>query len=557
MYICSTNPDGMILTLTEIQTKFDNPTKAIGNNKVYDLSNRNKTLKEEHAYLMMHVHGIGLTDYLTKISGLENDEQILLRRKYSRSNKALWSDVLRLVDKIFSARGTIRNYDIKSDTLKKDFISKLEKLSNGYSLNKFIKTFWLDKLVVDPNGLFLVENKDGEAWPTYKSISTIRDYKVIGQKPEYVIFEPYKVMEEGKESEYVRVYDDAYDYLFKLENNKLIQVQDQTYVNPWGYVPAMVVSDIINSVNSDFKRSVIDEQCELADEYLRDNSALSIMKFLHEYPIFWMYLFACENCKGTKIVDGKQCPSCGGTGYSMKKDISKVYGIKPPTDREQPIITPNIAGYISPDKTSFDLINVELDKLSKMIKASHWGSTLEQIDNETATGKYIDSLPVSDRLNKYDDSVELCETILTNYLGEFYYGNVIYKGCSIHYSRNHIIESPEQLLNKYMEAKSKGSNIEVLDYLLNRYFESEYQNDALMLGYSKRLIEFEPYPHNTIEEVKGFAEGTQEFKRKLYFDKFKLTKTKEEIINPALTLEKFNSELDTFILKQYETKEVQ
>ena len=88
--------------------------------------------------------------------------------------------------------------------------------------------------------MFFVEYKDKSAYPTYKSISTIRDYKTNGRGVDWVIFEPIKVEKDNKIVEKVRVYDSEYDYMYLFENQTLTLIEEETFKNQWGYVPAYI-----------------------------------------------------------------------------------------------------------------------------------------------------------------------------------------------------------------------------------------------------------------------------------------------------------------------------
>ncbi len=80
---------------------------------------------------------------------------------------------------------------------------------------KWLKTYFVDKYVIDPNGFFLIEYKNTEAYPTYKSILTVADYVQKGQSLEYIIFEPVTIKEENKEDYcYHYHYHDKSDHFF-------------------------------------------------------------------------------------------------------------------------------------------------------------------------------------------------------------------------------------------------------------------------------------------------------------------------------------------------------
>lgn len=56
------------------------------------------------------VNGKNVPEYLNQISGFENDAQYKARKKYVKSTKHIVANLLRHVDKCFSAKGTVRMY---------------------------------------------------------------------------------------------------------------------------------------------------------------------------------------------------------------------------------------------------------------------------------------------------------------------------------------------------------------------------------------------------------------------------------------------------------------
>lgn len=524
-------------------------------------------LKKEHSELLMHVHGIGVTEYLTKIEGLENEIKINLRKKLARSNKDLFADILRPTDKIFNSDGGSKVYHFSgSDKRNQEILqNKLSDIVDGYSLSEWLETYFIDKYVTDPNGLFMIEHDDGIPYPTYKSIYSIKAYEQKGRYIEWMIFEPETIYDEKGKEDYkeVRVYDNTGDYLYKVKGDNITLIDE--YPNPWGYVPAITCSDLIDTITG-YKKTPVDEQKEIAGEYLRDVSVKTLFKYHHGFPLFWMYMSTCPVCKGfgeiNREKEGKMiqssCPQCNGTGYSVKKDVSDVTAIKPPDNNETPQITPNIAGYITPPIDSWQQMTEELKVLRDMVYFSHWGTIINRDDNEkTAFEVGTNIQPMQDRLNKYSNALEKTESIIVDMIGAYMFKDQ-YKGCSINYGRNYIIKGANEILNSYLEHKSKGANYTVLNDKLNQYYHSLYAHDPYNLLIHLKLIKIEPYVHNTITEVAGWNLPLGQFKRKLYYNDWLNTITKEELINKTVEqlIESLNIYVESKQINNEQSKEV-
>lgn len=213
----------------------------------------------------------------------------------------------------------------------------------------------------------------------------------------------------------------------------------------------------------------------------------------------------------------------------MKKDVSDVKFIQPPETTEQPTITPNVAGYVVPPIESWKQMSEELKMLRDMIYFSHWGTIINREDNDkTAFEVALNTQPMQDRLNKYTNSLEDTEKKLTDIIGEYKYSD--YEGSSINYGRNYIIKSPNQYLVEYLEDKLKGASYSVLNDKLKVYYNALYAHQEFSRISALKLMEVEPWIHNTIKEVKEWQLSLEDFGRKLYYNDWLSSIKKEDII---------------------------
>ena len=474
--------------------------------------------------LQMHVNGIGVTNYLDKLEGFEDVQQKQLRDKLARSNKGTFSALLRPIDKIFTAKGGSISYNLPDKT-EQFFKDRLSDITGGVSLHKWIEQTWVNKFITDPNGIIMFEVKDNEAYPTYKAIPSIYDYHTDGIKLDYLIFKPTK--SENEDTEYYRVIDDNYDAVYQKTGDEITLVEDRTFKNHFGFVPAILCSDI-PCQTSDLKISPIDEATDIADEYLRESSIHTIYKFLHGYPIFWAYIEDCKLCGGTGKINGVKCTRCDGYGKDLKKDVSKIFGMEIPTADEQKL-TPDIAGYVAPDIATWKEQRLELEWLNKLLHFTVWGThTREQSGNETATGRFIDTQPVHDRLTKFSATAENIERQLINMIGAFYFRH--YDGCSIAYGRRFQIETPDQIFDKLLKAKEKGASENTKRYYTIQYYQSEFSNDLMSQTKYIKLLDVEPFPFYTTLEVKEMEIPRIDYMRKVFYIEWLSTLTNEDII---------------------------
>jgi len=433
-----------------------------------------KSIQDYSKKLVTLMTGSNLKEYISHMDYFEDNRLLAIRQKYARSTKDLFSRLHRPIDKVFSARGGSANYYL-SEREKKQFLQALSDVTSGYKLRKWMETFWLPAYHYDPMGMVFMEVKNGNTYPTYKSCQDVYDYHFTGRKLEYIVFKisdaDAKALNLKDGVVAYRVIDDAFDYIFTADGEKIENVKKQTYPNYFGQVPAIVNSDIYDQVLG-YYISPDNDVVEIAEEYLREGSVKTVYKLHHGFPIKWMYAGACNTCGGTTKIHGNECPTCAGTGKKSKYDVSETIILDVPSDNQTPIVAPNIAGYTTPPTEGLNAMTDELTLLDTMMFRTKWGT--EQIQdsaNETATGRFIDVQPVNDALNKYSDAAEKMETWITDMIGSFTYQQG-YHGADINYGRRFLIETPDIIWNKYSDARIAGAPITTLNLLLTQYYQT-------------------------------------------------------------------------------------
>jgi len=180
----------------------------------------------------MHMTGLGLDKAIERFDYYESPRLLLLRQKYSPSNVDFYSRLHRPIDKIFNAKGGSINY-LLPDSERKVFAAKMQDIHAGYSIKRWIETFWLPAYQYDPMGLILMEVGNDKTYPTYICSQDIWDVpRPVGRGFEYVVFKlPNKTATENllgytetntnrmnAVTGYYRVIDDSFDYTIKWEN---------------------------------------------------------------------------------------------------------------------------------------------------------------------------------------------------------------------------------------------------------------------------------------------------------------------------------------------------
>lgn len=522
-----------------------------------------KVIDEAQKYtakLMMHIKGINLDAYLEKINAFEKQDIINIRKKYAVSNKHLFSRINRPKDKVFSAKGGSVFYNVGDDATKK-LIDNMSNIVFGYTIKQWLKVFWLPALGYDPMGLVFIEvGQLGNAYPTYKSINDIFEYQPNGRNLEYIIFKCDERVTKaiqagaGTNGAVYRVVDDMFDKIVAVSGNGIITIQQETFPNYFMKVPASLISNIYDPLKG-FWISDQDDIVELADQYLREGSVKNIFKNYFGFPQAWEYAADCPECDGTGQLDGQTCSYCKGTRVKSRTDPSETLRLPVPQSKEDPILAPDVKGYITPDIEGWNKMTEELDMVEGMMFHTLWGSKQVDPDGkaETATGKFIDAQPVMERLCEYSDGAEMMETFITDLVGMKLIGKT-YKGASITYGKRFLIETPDELWEKYQNARESGAPTAILDDLLNDYLQSRYSANAMELQKQLKFIAIEPSPHLTLADMGLFPQFPPDIMlRKIYFQEWKWTKTDQQII--IGTIEALQAEFDTYCQEQQDERD--
>lgn len=524
----------MILSISDIAKIIkENPHKEL-------IAAAQKQAKE----LRMHTTGDGLKDEISKISNHEDEDLRDIRKKYARSNKDLFSRLLRPVDKVFSARGGSVYYNL-SDETNRQAMQLTANLKNGMSVRKWLETRWRQHMIDDPAGLLFIEvgdvvNGRPQVYPTYKASTTIFDYKPNGTDLHYVIFEVSNDEKKSKgvpvEDKVYRVVDAAMDYWVKFTSEQTTILPDHSYPNIFGHVPAITNSDFESPINEGLRISLVSDVVELASDFLQTGSIRNLAKVRMAYPKYWEFADSCGDCQGTGFKEGKKCETCKGTGKKIMLKPGEAKLLEYP-DRDGVNVAPSVAGFVTFPKEYFDNATQELQMLEAMCYETLWGTGTpgqakgpDSPGSMTATEALIDLQPMQDRLQQISEMAERRHKFIVDHIirGAI---NPGYVGASVNYGRRYTIESPDAIWTRYQEARKAGAAISILDDLLMEHVETKYSGDPVSMMIQVKLLSVEPFVHYTIDEVKGMSVRPEEYARKLYFGEWLQSVSEAELIS--------------------------
>jgi hypothetical protein len=488
-----------------------------------------QVIKHEAEKFAMHNTGIKFDKYIGELDYFEKEALKTLRQRYAPTNVDTCGRLHRPLDKIYTAKGGNNNYYLP-EPKKNEFISHLANVKDGDSLRAWMQKYWFNAVHYDPMGLVFMEiDTNGNTYPTYKCSEYVYDYpRPKGRKFDYVVFHmPERTEQEKLKTEYpsavsfYRVVDDTNDYTIKWDGQTAEIIQDESYPNYWGEVPAITLGWIFDNIKKWFVSP--DYQIENAlDQYMRERSVATMFRIHHGFPLKFQMAMTCPTCAGLGRVKGDVCSSCKGSGNKSKNDVAETIYVKPPRNKDQPVFRKDeIAGYIAPPVESLKAMEENIDKMYRDMHFTTWGT--HQIDDSqtqsTATGRFIDVQPVNDRLIDYSKAAEFVEMWVTDMMGRWYY-EAEYKGCTVNLGRRYMIETPDQILQRYSELRKRGASLGVLNATYIQYLETEWQNNDIEFKKKMMLFRLEPFPHMTNIEVFALQLPEEEYFKKLYFQQW-------------------------------------
>ncbi len=483
--------------------------------------------QRKNKYLRMHIYGIGLKEHISCIEGFEAPGLDEIRGRYCISNRDLFARLGRPIDKVFSAKGGSIYYNL-TENANKMAMRLCMNVRNGLSARKWVEAYWTPHFKDDPDGMLFIETGDSAAYPTYKSSTSYYDYLPAGDTVEYVCFKVTEKEKEAsgyrKEDQIYRLVDDAYDYWLKREGDKVTTIEQCTYPNYFGRVPALLNSDYEDPEHDGHKLSIFSDILEVAEYYLLTGSIKITNDFRHGFPKYWEYAGVCERCKGTTTIGGETCRECNGSGRSLMIRFDRVKALQTPESKDQPVIAPHVAGYIEPSKTYHEIATFTKAALEDMMQYTLWnraerqrtgGTGMTAGSTKTATEIVGELQTTVDKLHPISDSAEKRIKFIIDRKIELELRSG-YQGSSVNLGRRYLMETPDELWDRYVRAKTDSADDCLLDELLIDFIETKYGADPVGMEIMLKMLYVVPFFHRTIEQVQSLGVSPRDFAAKLY-----------------------------------------
>lgn len=556
----------------------------------------NKPNKELLAYAnaqrtlnMQQIYGTDLKSAIEQCAFHENDSIFAERSKYAISNCDLFKRLLGDESQVFTTRGGSALYNMPSKDAEAKINAVMADVRQGWSMHKWVQNFANPAYKADPMGLIYIEvTTDGKTpYPTYKSSGDICDYSPNGRNLDYVAFTLSE--EEQRQfgiakpvppntsnvplvsnATYYRFVDGESDTLYMLNDGKLqeppmLPGYPTSIPNKWKQVPGFIISDRQLFHKPRCFDSPVSDIMELSRIFMRDRSVRDLQKLYFGFAKAYEPLLPCPVCiqggaeKGEGFFNGKTCPSCTppgyekGTGWKTKTRIGDVAKFPIAMFSSLPHLkVADLFGYVTPDIAGWDKQDLSIEAQEEVMRNTYWNTTSTQVQgfngsqgtDETATKTLTNLQPKYATLNTLADWGEKTESMAADLICKYYYENA--PGSSIHYSRDYILETPEEVFECYQMMRKGGSPDTALNDQFIKYLKCLYMSDPIAMAKSVKLFEVEPFPHRTSMEVElSTVIPTEDKIAKAYFGEWEDTLDEAAIINTDV--KELRKQLSTYI----------
>jgi hypothetical protein len=526
--------------------------------------------RKKHELYKAHVTGIGSDDLIKPIKAYERKQYLQDRKQLALSNKDVIARTMQPMNKIYSAKGGIESYNLRTPKQVEQFKIFVANCRGRQSLKQYIKQEIQPKFFYDMEGLAWIDlDENGNPFPTFKSIMQIYDYEVKGRTPEYVVFnltkkeiEQLDIRAKGLSvdfqgrlitppsqgdsqtvySKFFRVVCDSYDRIYQFVNGSSMPTLVSEIPNPFAFmgVPGLVVSDIPAepTPSEDFAYdSLLAPSIELLNHLVFQRSLFNVTFARVAYPKEWMQKMPCPTCNGDKVIASGDCPECKGTGALPMQKHSDVLIVDYTADINKSMPNPPM-GVVPAPIEALQYMHDENASLEDVIRYTQWGVLTNRSNGEripAGTGGNVSGTAFEANMNNqplYDKQAE-CSTwassiykFYTDGCGMYLF-NQDYYDSAIMFGDRFMNESSDVTFERLLKARTGGATKSELLSLTMEYLENKYSRNPIEYRRYKILAIAEPFYHDSIREVITWNIPEINKLEKIWFDDWAATLTND------------------------------
>lgn len=349
------------------------------------------------------------------------------------------------------------------------------------------------------------------------------------------------------------VYDELAYYVYDATNpsNIILRSRDE---HSLGYCPATTLWQTpLAATNRFVKKSPISYVLGDLDKLLFFDISNFDLGTYSRFPILSVYNFDCDYVMddGSRCVSGymkggdnkyifesntlKPCPVCSQRGLRGAGTVIKV---DPPDieNSDSDLIKP--VHITSPDIDTLEYNDTDVATRRNKLYTDLTGYETSTVNKQAINEKQV--LATFERLESslrfVQENVEKTETFIIDTVLKLRHGDD-YESCYVSLGTEHFILPTSELLNLYKLSKEANFSPSTLDLLEERYYVSQFRNNASALQRQKMIFDLDLFRHKDVEDVaEMFDKGVVSKRDYLYKFNFNSYIQKFEIENSKINL---------------------
>ena len=403
---------------------------------IYDII-RKDTRHENYDYLVKRtkawlalVSGKGLDEYMQRFNQRETIEMFNQRKELTKEiTTAVCKNVRDIEYKVPRSNSIMRVVAVENEKEKDAFDKILNEFWGDSTLNDWTDLRWIELNDYDPNAFVVLEwqpfdeNEYAHPYPFEVKTSQAIMYEYDNQKLQYLVsliekdeLEIYTGYFKNFTIQLQQVPKDLADELGLVDDEE-ITTKDGSYIRLNGKTFLIVEPDPHNldcvpAYQPGYVRDAATDGHTFLPPWwaaesvlmnlVKSKSELDLTIALHVFPQKIEYSPRCnhQGCINGNLPDGKQCPTCKGTGFVTHTTAQDIIRVALPKHKEEMMDLQGFIHYVYPPIDLVQFMDEYVDKLSQRAMQFVFNSEIysREAVAETATGKEIDMQAVYDTL---------------------------------------------------------------------------------------------------------------------------------------------------------------
>ena len=457
-----------------------------------------------------------LNDFLAWVKGIlprDKYQAFIHLMRFPIATVELSEQIFAALEKVFEGRNPVYSYEFTTPEAEADW-----EQYRYVKLNQ--KTTWrekgMDAMMHRINSVLIVDlpsDQEGmtpEPYFYWLPVEKVIDYdlKEDGNQFEWIAF-----YSEGR----IAVFDSEYYRTFVKKDDGTIGALISEAPHDLGYCPARFFwSKSVSHKQPEVKESPLTKQLGELDQFLFKYVSTIHLDTYAPYPIFWGFSSDCdyEQGEGENRVfcnsgvlqgfdslyimrDGKlaECPACSNNKLSGPGSYIEV---DPPGPNNDNANLREPVGALWPQRDVLDYNTERVDALKDRIYRAVTGYGGEPNNDQAVNEKQVMAAfeGRADILRNLKVNFEKAQKWVDSTICRLRYG-VRFVSCSIDYGTEFYLQTAENLLMWYNEARAEGTDDAILDNLYYQYLQTKHKNNPEKYARAKILFDLDPLRHLT------------------------------------------------------------